>query len=112
MNQLAKPLVPASTNLVRPTESTNADSLFEQFDWLYILCREKLFRNDTRRMVKAFWPNTRPPSNSCLVELGCGPGFYSRTLARAFPELEVLGVDKSFRQVEYAEQKAIALGVN
>lgn len=112
MNQLAKPLVPASTNLVRPTESTNADSLFEQLDWLYILCREKLFRDDTHRIINALWPNGRPPSRARLVELGCGPGFYSRALAKFFPELDVLGVDQSCRQLEYAEQKAVALGVN
>jgi len=112
MSQLAKPLAPASPNLLRPNEIPKADSLFEQFDWLYILCRERLFRDDTRRMVNAFWPNTRPPANARLVELGCGPGFYSRALAKSFPELDVLGVDQSRRQLEYAEQKALSFGVN
>src|SRR5437660_12189551 len=95
MSQLAKPLAPASANLVGPAEVPKGDSLFEQFDWLYILCREKLFRNDTRRMVKLFWPNTRPPSNSRLVELGCGHGCYSRTIERSYLEHEGLGVDRS-----------------
>jgi len=112
MSQLAKPLAPTPTNLVRPAEIPKGDSLFEQFDWLYILCRERLFRDDTRRMVNAFWRNARPPANSCLIELGCGPGFYSRTLAKSFPELEVLGVDQSRRQLQYAEQKARGRGLN
>jgi ubiquinone/menaquinone biosynthesis C-methylase UbiE len=112
MSQLAKPLAPASPNLVRPNEIPIADSLFEQFDWLYILCREKLFRDDTQRMVRAFWPNAQPPCQARLVELGCGPGFYSRALAKSFPELDVVGVDQSCRQLEYAEQKASALGLS
>src|SRR5437588_10779188 len=100
MSQLAKPLVPASANLVGPAEIPKADSLFEQFDWLYILCRERLFRDDTRRMVNAFWPNTRPPANARLVELGCGPGFYSRALATSFPDRDLPGVHHWRRDVE------------
>ena len=112
MSQLAKPLAPASPNLVGSAELPKANSLFEQFDWLYILCRERLFRDDTRRMINVLWPNDRPPAKARLVELGCGPGFYSRTLAKSFPELDVLGVDQSCRQLEYAEQKATAQGIN
>jgi ubiquinone/menaquinone biosynthesis C-methylase UbiE len=112
MSQLAKPLAPAPTSIIGPAQTPQVGTLFEQSDWLYILCREKLFRDDTPRMIRAFWPNTRPPSDSRLVELGCGPGFYSRTLAGSFPELEVLGVDQSPRQLEYAEQRAIAIGLN
>lgn len=89
----------------------NSDSLFERFDWLYILCREKIFRDDTDRMVAALWPNGQPPAGSRLVELGCGPGFYSRQLARRFPQLDVLGIDRSRRQLSYARDKAQALGL-
>ncbi len=31
------------------------ESLFERFPWLYTVCREHLFRDDTERIVHAFW---------------------------------------------------------
>jgi ubiquinone/menaquinone biosynthesis C-methylase UbiE len=40
------------------------------------------------------------------LELGCGPGFYSCGLATRFEDLSVLGVDRSARQLAWAEQKA------
>jgi ubiquinone/menaquinone biosynthesis C-methylase UbiE len=46
-----------------------------------------------------------------LLELGCGPGFYSCGLAETFEELSVLGVDRSARQLAWAEQKAQRLSL-
>src|SRR4029077_20226271 len=60
---------------------TSSDSLFEHFAWLYIFCREKLFRDDTERMISALWPNEKPTPGEKIIELGCGPGFYSCGLA-------------------------------
>ena len=45
---------------------SSADSLFEQFAWLYIFWREKLFRDDTQRMIAALWP----------IANRAAPGFY------------------------------------
>ena len=113
MTQLAKSIASTAPALATKTgETSQADSLFEQFDWIYILCRERIFRDDTRRMIAALWPAGGPPAASCLVELGCGPGFYSRKLARNFPELEVLGLDRSRRQLEYARDLVGALRLN
>ena len=42
------------------TSEETDDSLFERFAWLYIFCREKLFRDDTERMIRALWPNGWP----------------------------------------------------
>jgi hypothetical protein len=53
----------------------SADSLFEHFAWLYIFCREKLFRDDTARMIRSVWPSGKPNPGEKLIELGCGPGF-------------------------------------
>ncbi|MGI9086275.1 MAG: class I SAM-dependent methyltransferase [Chthoniobacterales bacterium] len=84
------------------------ESLFEHFAWLYVFFRERLFRDDTRRIIHALWPNQNPPPTR-LIELGCGPGFYSCSLAARLPALSVLGVDRSARQLEWAEKKARAL---
>jgi arsenite methyltransferase len=93
------------------TEST-PDSLFEHFAWLYIFCREHLFRDDTRRMIKALWPNGRPAAGAKVIELGCGPGFYSCGLAELFREISILGVDRSPSQLKWARQKRDQLGLN
>jgi arsenite methyltransferase len=90
----------------------SSDSLFEQVAWLYIFCREKLFRDDTKRMVAALWPNGRPTPGEKLIEMGCGPGFYSCGLAERFREISVLGVDRSPSQLSWAREKRNALGLN
>lgn len=84
------------------------DSLFEHFAWIYIFCREKLFRDDTKRMIRALWPAGKPPAGTRLIELGCGPGFYSTRLAARFPEISMLGIDSSQSQVNWARAKARA----
>jgi arsenite methyltransferase len=88
------------------------DSLFEHFAWLYIFCREKLFRDDTERMVSALWPSGTPAPGEKVIELGCGPGFYSCALAERFREISVIGVDRSPSQLTYAREKRDALGLN
>jgi len=103
MTQLAKSIARTPPDLTSQNgEIPKTDSLFEQFDWIYILCREKIFRDDTQRIIASLWPSSRPRPLACLIELGCGPGFYSRKLARMFPELDVLGLDRSRRQLEFA----------
>jgi arsenite methyltransferase len=90
---------------------TPNDSLFEHFAWLYIFCREKLFRDDTRRMIGAIWPNGEPVPGEKVIELGCGPGFYSCGLAERFPQISVLGVDRSPSQLSFAREKRNRLGL-
>ncbi len=96
----------------RETLDSSPDSLFEHFAWLYIFCREKLFRDDTRRMIRAVWPNGKPAPGEKLLELGCGPGFYSCEFAERFREINVLGVDRSPSQLKWAREKAQALTLN
>jgi ubiquinone/menaquinone biosynthesis C-methylase UbiE len=91
-------------------EST--DSLFERVAWLYAFCRERLFRDDTARMISAIWQNQTPPPGTKIVELGCGPGFYSRKLAQRFPQIVVTGVDRSESQLCWARRRATAQNVN
>jgi arsenite methyltransferase len=88
------------------------DSLFERFAWIYIFCREKVFRDDTGRIIRAFWPAGEPPASSKVLELGCGPGFYARALARRFQQISVLGVDSSKELVKYAREKATEMALH
>lgn len=98
--------------VARETENASTDSLFEHFAWLYIFCREKLFRDDTKRMIRALWPDGKPSPEEELLELGCGPGFYSCNLAERFAHIAVQGVDRSPSQLKWAREKAGALGLN
>ncbi len=92
-------------NLLRPPHH----SLFERFAWLYVFFREKLFRDDTKRIVTALWPSGRPTEGTELLELGCGPGFYSCGIAQRFPKVSVIGVDRAAQQLRFATQKALNL---
>jgi ubiquinone/menaquinone biosynthesis C-methylase UbiE len=112
------PLAPASavqtiaSVAAEETGDASSDSLFEHFAWLYIFCREKLFRDDTQRMIAALWPNGKPEPGEKVIELGCGPGFYSCGLAERFPKISVLGVDRSPSQLSWAREKRTSLGLN
>ena len=99
--------------LAKGEESTETsdNSLFEHFAWLYIFCREKLFRDDTARMIHALWPEGEPGGGEEIVELGCGPGFYSRGLAERFPKISVVGIDRSPSQINWAREKVPELGL-
>src|SRR2546430_10054953 len=112
MNHVAKTILsPGATVSVNQLRSVTViekpDNLFERFAWIYIFCREKVFRDDTGRITRAFWPAGEPPASSKVLELGCGPGFYARTLASRFRQISVLGVDSSKQLVRYAREKAM-----
>ena len=92
MNQLEKleaPSLPKEViaSLAKRKSFEETESLFEHFAWFYIFCREQIFRDDTDRMIKALWPQTSPNPGAQIIELGCGPGFYSSRLAARFPEI-------------------------
>lgn len=88
-----------------------ADSLFESFAWLYAFFRERLFRDDTARIIRTLWPAGTAIAGTRLIELGCGPGFYSCALAKRFPAIEVLGVDRSENQCAWAEKKSARMSL-
>ncbi len=99
---------PQATIASLETKPDPTDSLFERVAWLYAFCRERLFRDDTKRIISALWQNETPPSGTSVVELGCGPGFYSRRLAQKFPQIAVTGVDRSQSQLRAARRRAAA----
>jgi arsenite methyltransferase len=95
----------SATSTTRPAPES-VDSLFERVAWLYAFCRERLFRDDTERIISTVWPNQVPSPGDRVVELGCGPGLYSRKLAQRFPQIAVIGVDRSERQLSWARARA------
>src|SRR5205823_7068479 len=98
-----------------PTEHNNEDfghdSLFEHVAWAYAFCREHLFRDDTERIIATLWPSGQPAPGTKLIELGCGPGFYSCRLAERFRDISVTGADRSESQLQWARERADALGL-
>jgi arsenite methyltransferase len=88
-----------------------SESLFEHVAWLYVFCRENLFRDDTDRISQALWPDGPPTAGTKMIELGCGPGFYSRRFARRYPQISVVGVDRSDRQLVWARTRVQKLGL-
>lgn len=102
-----KPIeTPASASQSKQKTKEYDDSLFEHAAWIYAFCREHLFRDDTKRMITALWPNGGPASGTRLVELGCGPGFYSCELAERFHDISITGVDRSEQQLKRARDRA------
>lgn len=96
---------------ISETSVESTDSLFERVAWLYAFCREHVFRDDIDRIVTALWKSQPPTSGLSVIELGCGPGFYSRKLAQRFPDIMVTGVDRSESQIRTARQRAAAANV-
>lgn len=84
------------------------ESLYERFPRLYAFCRDYVFRDDTEKIATALWPAGGPSEGDSLLELGCGPGFYSRRLAARFEHLQVTGIDRSKRQLRRARMRALA----
>jgi ubiquinone/menaquinone biosynthesis C-methylase UbiE len=94
------------TRLPVPTRDAEPPSLFDRFPWLYTFCRDWLFRDHTERIAAALWPGGRPRAGDCLIELGCGPGFYARRLAARHAHLQVVGIDRSPAQLGRARAAA------
>jgi arsenite methyltransferase len=105
-NVAASDQTQAQRSTARPRETPQStESLFERVAWLYAFCRERIFRDDTDRIISALWQNKTPASGIRVVDLGCGPGFYTRKLAERFPHITVTGVDRSQRQLRWARER-------
>ncbi len=86
---------------VRPTES-----LFERCWWFYALCREYLFRDHTPEIARSLFPSGGPAPGTHVLEVGCGPGFYSCRLADEYPQLQTTGIDLSENLLLRAKRRA------
>ncbi len=80
--------------------------LFEDCAWLYAFCREHLFCDHTEEIARTLFPDGVLFQSMSVLEVGCGPGFYARRLARRYPALRVLGVDRSSRLLAWARSRA------
>jgi arsenite methyltransferase len=109
--QLKQLLLDKATTIPRRYEyqAYKNDSLFDHATWAYAFCREHLFRDDTNRIITTLWPDEQPAPGTTLIELGCGPGFYSCRLGERFREMSITGVDRSAKQVQWASERAEAL---
>lgn len=110
-SEITPPFAPLVSARDEFAKRESSESLFEQVGWLYVFCRENLFRDDTELISAALWPQGAPPAGTEMVELGCGPGFYSCRFARRFPQLSVLGVDRSAQQLAWARHRAGRAGL-
>jgi len=46
-----------------------------------------------------------------LLDIGCGPGGWDLGVARAYPDIDLTGIDISQRMIQYAQARARGLGV-
>jgi arsenite methyltransferase len=106
---------PKAARAAQTTQTVQAvddrESLFDRHAWLYALCRERLFQDHTRTIVDGLWPGERPRPGSMLLDVGCGPGFYALRLAERFRHLDVVGIDRSKRQLVRARALSAARGL-
>ncbi len=82
------------------------ETIFDRCSWLYALCRERLFTDHTHFIAERFRQAEPGPGQRVLLEVGCGPGFYSLRLAEMFPHFDVVGIDPSQRLLSMARKKA------
>jgi SAM-dependent methyltransferase len=104
---LEQELAPPSIGHV-PRAERGAGSLYDEAAGIYAFLRERVFRDDTERIVSALWTDGRPGRAEHVVEAGCGPGLYARQLAARFPHLRVTGIDRSREQIRIARSRAAA----
>lgn len=87
------------------------ETIFDRCWWLYALCRERLFADHTRSISELFCRAEPVSHQRVLLEVGCGPGFYSLRFAELFPHFEIVGLDPSPRLLAMARAKAEKLSL-
>lgn len=87
-------------------------NLFERRHWLYAFFREHVFRDHTEEIRQSIFPPGGPRPGTRVLELGCGPGFYTCRLARMFPQIQTIGIDQSASLLEWARSRASELDLD
>jgi ubiquinone/menaquinone biosynthesis C-methylase UbiE len=84
-------------------------SSFEQSSWFYAACRVHLFRDHSQLIAQSLWCGGEPQLGSHILELGCGPGFYSCRFAQLYPHILATGIDLSPKLIRKARLRAESL---
>jgi ubiquinone/menaquinone biosynthesis C-methylase UbiE len=71
-------------DVVVSVAQAGADPVFDRCWWIYSICRERLFADHTATIAAALESRLDNRPGTHLMEVGCGPGFYSRRLASRF----------------------------
>jgi len=98
----------SACSLTRTDDESDVRNLCDECAWLYAFCREYLFRDQTEEIMQAIFPYGVVSKHASILEVGCGPGFYSRRFAQRFPTLRIIGIDRSARLVSWAQRRASA----
>jgi len=59
----------------------------------------------TREMGAIFPSGSEPPEGHLVLDLACGPGGWALAAAKAYPQLDLIGVDISQKMIRYAQRK-------
>jgi len=88
-------------------ESVGSDpmALYDRYAALYAAFRLHVFPDDRRDIADAL----ALPTAHRIAEIGCGPGFYARSYAKAYPQLHVTGIDRAPAQLAIARRRTIGL---
>jgi ubiquinone/menaquinone biosynthesis C-methylase UbiE len=65
----------------------------------------------TRRVSGLLPAGVEPEAGMRVLDIGCGPGGWALEVAKAYPQIEVTGIDISVPMIEYAQSIAAAAGV-
>lgn len=65
----------------------------------------------TLGMGGLFPERTDLPDIHRILDIACGPGGWVLQVAKAYPQIEVMGVDLSIRMITYARSQALLFGV-
>jgi len=79
---------------------------YNHWSWLYALCREYLFRDHTLKIAESLFPVEGPAVGTHVLEMACGPGLYTCSLARRYSQVLTTGIDLSYRLLRRAEVRA------
>jgi len=92
-------------------EGVAIDDLFERWAWLYTLCRERVFTDHTELVARVMSERFHTIRSPVFLEVGCGPGFYSISMARRFPRWRIVGMDQSAKLLQRAERRVLAASI-
>ncbi|HMF34645.1 MAG TPA: methyltransferase domain-containing protein [Candidatus Lokiarchaeia archaeon] len=99
---MVKPRVPEGGAIVDDEEISAEE---------YSATMKKVLKNEYLQIVRKIIQDIRPPENGTVVEIGPGPGWIGIWLARARPDLHVIGIEPSGDMRRVAGTNAESEGV-